>query len=99
MRKYLRGNPHEVEKCIIQLQEEIQLLGIEKPTFIALEDKAVYPYLKKYFPDFKVVKIPHYAARSCNDHSGESVTINNPSKYKEQVMWRLVSELNCYPWP
>jgi len=99
VRKYLRDNPEEVEKCIIQLQEEIQVLGIEKPTFIALEDKVVYPYLEKHFPDFKVVKIPHYAARSCNDQSGKSVTINNSSKYKEQVMWRLVSDLNCSPWP
>jgi hypothetical protein len=99
VRKYLRKNPDELNRCVKELRDELQLLGVATPTFIALEKKAVYKYLKKHFPNCKVVYIPHYSAGSCNDKNGNKVDINNKSRYKDQVIWRLVSELNCRPWP
>ena len=72
--KFMRQNPDKLAGHIENFKREIALLG-KKPILIAMGNDS-YEMLEPLFGEFKVVKIPHYAARG---------TLQSKEKYRDAV--------------
>ncbi len=63
VKKHMKANPQKYEKQLETFRYEMKLLaGDKKPILVAMGD-AAYQMLYPLFEEFKVIKIPHYAAR------------------------------------
>lgn len=76
----LKKNPNLVEKDIKSLRYELEILG-DKSILIAIGGDAER-YLKKFFPDRKIVRITHYAD---NYHKNSA----SKEKYRELILGQL----------
>jgi len=78
---FLRKNKQFEQKNVETFREELIDLGSKNQIIIAF-GKQVYDILERNFPEFKIIKIPHYAHRI------------NKEKYREQVstIWRKTTK-------
>jgi hypothetical protein len=60
---YLRSNPAFEEEQIDALRPELDMLGPQRPTLIALGRAAEEILRRRLTPEFAVIGVPHYAAR------------------------------------
>lgn len=71
--KYLSDNPDFEKQNVESFHQELEDIGSENPKLVAFGDK-VYKILIKNFPNYIIVKIPHYSH------------FINQDDYKDQVL-------------
>ena len=59
--KMLKENSSIKNECIRMFEEEIELLGEEDPTIIALGNKTLKILMDNFGGKYRIAKVPHYS--------------------------------------
>jgi hypothetical protein len=89
-------NREKYEKNVRDFENELGILGAENSPLIAFGREVEY-FLRKEFPEKKIVYVPHYASPNAYEN-GKKIDTNNGEDYKREVIKQLVSELNLRAW-